>query len=42
MAHQAIILLVPCTLADVIVPIFFAKSRKNNEKYKAREYQEVV
>lgn len=33
---------VPCTLADVIVPIFFAKPRKNNEKYQAREYQEIV
>jgi len=33
---------VPCTLADVVVPMFFAKSRKNNEKYKAREYQEVL
>jgi hypothetical protein len=33
---------VPCTLADVIVPIFFARPRKNNEKYQAREYHEVV
>lgn len=33
---------VPCTLADVIVPIFFAKPRKNNEKYQAREYQKVL
>ncbi len=33
---------VPCTLADVIVPIFFAKPRKNNEKYQARKYQEVL
>lgn len=33
---------VPCTLADVIVPIFFAKPRKNNEKYQAPKYQEIV
>lgn len=33
---------IPCTLADVIVPIFFARPRKNNEKYQAREYQEIV
>ena len=37
-----IAVVIPCTLADVIVPIFFAKPRKNNEKYQAREYQEVV
>ncbi len=37
-----IAVVVPCTLADVVVPMFFAKSRKNNEKYKAREYQEVL
>lgn len=37
-----IAVVVPCTLADVVVPMFFAKSRKNNEKYQAREYQEVI
>ena len=30
-----IAVVVPCTLADVVVPMFFAKSRKTNEKYKA-------
>ncbi len=33
---------IPCTLADVVVPIFFAKPRKNNEKYQAREYNEII
>lgn len=37
-----IAVVIPCTLADVIVPIFFARPRKNNEKYQAREYQEVI
>lgn len=37
-----IAVVIPCTLADVIVPIFFAMPRKNNEKYQAREYQEIV
>ena len=35
-----IAVVVPCTLADVVVPMFFAKSRKDNEKYKTRKYQE--
>lgn len=37
-----IAVVIPCTCADVIVPIFFARPRKNNEKYQARKYQEVV
>ncbi len=37
-----IAVVIPCTLADVIVPIFFARSRKNNEKYQTSEYQKVI
>ncbi len=37
-----IAVVVPCTLADVVVPMFFAKSRKDNEKYKTRKYQESL
>lgn len=37
-----IAVVVPCTLADVVVPIFFAKPGKNNEKYQAREYKKVL
>lgn len=33
---------VPCTLADVVVPMIFAKSRKKHEKHSPREYQEAV
>lgn len=37
-----IAVVIPCTLADVIVPIFFARSRKNYEKYQTSEYQKVI
>jgi hypothetical protein len=39
---QIIGVVIPCTLADVVVPLLFAKPRKDNEKYPAGKYQEVL
>ncbi len=39
---QIVAVVVPCTLADVVVPLYFARSRKKNEKYSAEECHKVI
>lgn len=39
---QIVAVVVPCTLADVVVPLYFAKSRKKDEKYQAKECHKVL
>ena len=33
-----IAVVIPCTFADVIVPVFFARARKNNEKHQTTKH----
>lgn len=39
---QIIAVLIPCTFADLIVPLFFARLRKKDEKYHTRPHQKIV